>query len=143
MDYKLRLEQDCKKIEKPKIEKSKIDKSHPQKEAAELRNSYISSLMEQDDDSFRETIMLEFNSSLAINYLSSDTEEGIKFAVRAVKYLWPIIVDMEDNSDIISLLIDISYEWIDSNDFDLQNYLLDVRELLRNDFGIDFDYSSD
>lgn len=101
----------------------------------DIRDKEIINAVKLNDTEFKDLISKEKYLLLAIECLDSDNCNDIKFAARSIKYIWDILEKREDFKEIVDMIIYFSKEWLDSNDCDLQDYILDIRELLLEKIG--------
>ena len=124
MEYKLN---DPVKMGNPRESESYMD----------YMNRTIKDLMKLDDKSFGIQIVKKSYAKIARDCLDSDDQLYLKFATRSVKYLWDFFIEVDNKEDFINAMVDISNEWIDSDDIDFQDYILEMRDLLREKIGLD------
>ena len=103
----------------------------------EMRDEICKDALILDDDRFEKYISdIKSFASIEDCFFSEELLH-LRFAIRAFKYLWKDLSLESDWDSVLESIIKITNEWIDTDDFEFQKYLLDARDILRDHFVID------
>ena len=104
---------------------------------AEIRDDICREALFLDDEEFEAKIGKIASTSMIADCFFSEELLHLKFATRAFKYFWKFLASENDWKCVLDRICEITVELIDLNDFDFQEYLLDAREILRENFEMD------
>ena len=113
---------------------------------AEMRDKICKDALCLDDEMFEINIGNIRGIFMIEDCFFSEELIHLKFAIRAFKFIWEELSLGDDWDCVLERICEITVEWIDVDDYDFQQYLLEVRDILRENFGkdmSDFDCDSD
>ena len=103
----------------------------------EKRKLKIKNLMEMDNKNFEIIVLKERDLVLVRESLDSDVEFENKFGLRAAVLLWDFIINMNDlneRDEILDAIYDACNVWVDCDDVDMEDNVLDLRDFLKEEF---------